>query len=240
MQMQGIILYGGSFNPLHIGHMRLAIETLSRMRMLAEALQFIPSARPPHKTGTPMLPFWLRTAMIRISISGLPGMSCSEIEAERSGLSYTWETVSLLKNSTPDTRFFFLIGSQDYLLLHEWNRGLELPELCDLIIVPRGNFDRDAFVKQTRQYWPAIADISDEPPDNECSAAMCCIALSRGSHIYWLPLPCLDISSSYIRRLWLCGRNLKYLVPAPVGTLLDAERRIVRECWQENGKSCSM
>lgn len=235
MATKGIIIYGGSFNPLHCGHMRLAIESLEWMQDLVCTLQFLPSAHPPHKIDAPMLPFNLRAKMIGATIAGSQKMSLNILEAQRQDPSYTWDTISLLRNEHPQARFYFLLGSQDFRLLREWKNGLQLPLLCDLLIAPRGDFDLEEFLQISRDFWPDDIRAPIYSPDTEAESGRFSIALHNGAHIYYLPIRHLDISSSYIRELWLCGKNPQYLVPSKVYSILEAERNSVSSCWQNKG-----
>lgn len=232
---QGRLIFGGSFNPLHIGHMRLALETLETLAGLIKSVEFLPSAVPPHKLAEPILPFSLRAAMIRATIKDQPYLACNEIEADLAAPSFTWNTLSELAAEAP---LFFLLGSQDYELLSEWYNGLELPKICNLVIAPRGVYSRDDFMRQTKKFWPDCGPVLTGPAD-ACTGEKCWrIALAQGSSVYLLPAPHLAISSTRIRRLWLCGKNIDYLVPWPALALLEKERGAVRACWQEN--KCSM
>lgn len=233
--MKGRLIFGGSFNPVHIGHMRLALETLALLSELINAVEFLPSAAPPHKLDEPILPFPLRVAMIRAAIKDQPGLACNEIEAALAAPSYTWNTLTLLNGTAP---LFFLLGSQDYRLLPEWHKGLELPRVCNLVVAPRGAFTREDFARQTEKLWPDCQPLQAGPRD-ACTGESCWqMSLPGGSAVYLLPAPHLAISSTRIRKLWLCDKNIDYLVPWPALEILERERQAVRVCWQEN--KCSM
>ena len=141
----GRALFGGSFNPPHVGHLRLAIEMAETLRPLAGSVELMPCATPPHKVVSGLLPFDLRAAMVEACLDGLPGLSCNRMEAGRPGLSYTWDTLQACREETRERPLFFILGNPDYALLPHWHRGLELPELCQLVAVPRGE-DRKSVV----------------------------------------------------------------------------------------------
>lgn len=234
----GRLIFGGSFNPLHVGHLRLALETLNLMAEQIEIVEFLPSAQPPHKRGEPMLPFELRSRLIKAAIKGKTGLACNELEGSISGPSYTFNTLKFLAKESGSARLYFLLGSQDFQLLPEWRHGLELPELCSLVIAPRGDYPKKEFEQQTRVFWPKSAESIEPGPKDECTDETGWhIKINPENAIYLLPLPHLAISATRIRKLWLCGKNLDYLAPEAVLEILTREQRLVRACWQEN--TCS-
>lgn len=234
---QAIIIYGGSFNPVHIGHMRLAIEALGFPDGMASRVVFVPSAVPPHKKCSAMLPFGLRVELLRAAIGNIPGLSCSEIEASLPAPSYTYETLKFLANEHGKDNLYFLIGSGDFRLLPEWHYGLSLPEVCNLVVAPRGDYSESEFARQARIFWPEAAKARPGPVEGCTGGQTWAVNLPQGSRAYLLPLPYLEISATRIRRLWLCGKNLDYLVPKAALEILMRERQAVRSCWQE--KKCS-
>lgn len=238
MAARGRIIYGGSFNPLHIGHMRLALEACAMLEGLVTGLDFLPAAMPPHKPAAGLLPFGLRCELIEAAISLYPQFACNRVEAQRQEPSYTYKTLGQLRQ-TNSGQLYFLLGSQDFLLLPQWFRGLQLPDECTLVIAPRGEYSRDAFLAQVCEFWPGAeeqAGLLDACTGESCAAAV----LTSGAALILLPVPPLDISSSRIRKLWLCRKNIDYLVPGPVQQILNDKAQAVCACWQETGRSCSM
>ena len=207
----GRALFGGSFNPPHVGHLRLAIEMAETLRPLAAGVELTPCATPPHKVAGGLLPFDLRAAMVEACLDGLPGLSCNRMEAGRPGLSYTWDPLRACREETPERPLFFILGSPDYALLPHWHRGLELPCLCQLVVVPRGEGSEKNFLAATQSMWPG---------------AQPCEPVLPGSRRMRLP-----VSASRIRRRWLHGLNVDFLVPRPVLDLLDAHRETVLAHW---------
>lgn len=229
---QGRLIFGGSFNPLHIGHMRVAIESLRWLEKRVGTLEFIPAAMPPHKSQEPILPFAMRIAMIEATIRAYPQMTCDSLEGDRKGASYTWDTLKLLGESYEPGNLYFLLGSPDFGLLPEWHRGLELNQLCNLVIVPRGAYSVDDFLADAWKFWREEAKACENLQDAEIR-----IFRTRNGHdVIYLPVHWLDISATLIRRLWLERGNLDYLVPAPALEILNLERQAVAACWRE--KKC--
>lgn len=235
--MAGRLIFGGSFNPLHIGHLRLALGALDLMPEIINIVEFMPSASPPHKQCAPMLPFSLRTEMIRASIKGSRCLMCNEMEASMATPSYTYDTLTILSQKYGKENIFFLLGSEDFALLPEWRNGLELTKLGSLVIAPRGDYSEKDFDRQSRAFWPGCRELLERPKDECLGVQIFSIGLPGGTSLYLLPLPHLAISATGIRKLWLCGKNLDYLVPAPALRILSGNRQLVAACWQE--KPCS-
>lgn len=224
----GRLIYGGTFNPIHIGHMRLAIESLELLAGKVDALDFVPAALPPHKRGQGLLPFALRARMIDACLEDQPRMNCNLLEGKRSNLSYTYDTLEIYRNLYKDEELYFLLGSQDYNLLREWRKGLELPDLCTLVIVPRGNFSPGDFENATCDLWPKSR------PFGTSERKLSIMSLPGERKVIYAPLPWLDISSSLIRQYWLGGRSVEYLMPAKALQMLEMEKPTVMACWRED------
>lgn len=228
----GVIYYGGSFNPPHIGHMRLAIETMSVMRGFASTLYFLPSYHPPHKVNFGILPFNLRVRMLQAACSGIPSLKVSDAETQVSGLSYTFDTLIRLKKFHGKDPLYFLMGSQDFALLPEWKNGLKIINECDILVAPREEWSFDKFAGICAEFWPQALK-GDNNPYNLCSGERAQSVIVPGcGAIYLLPIPFLEISSSRIRNLWKCHENLQYLVPGQVLDILRNEHNLVSKSWQ--------
>lgn len=200
-------------------------------------VEFLPSAHPPHKSERGMLPFSLRVEMLRAVLANFPHFFCNGTEGERTTPSYTYET---LKGLGRPESLYFLLGSRDFSLLGEWWRGMELPQICNLVIVPREEYDPAALFAQARTFWPMLAEQSSPIEKCGCMANPGArLATPWHTEIYFLNIPHLDISASRIRALWLGGRNIDYLVPCEAMRILEREARAVTACWRENSDICS-
>lgn len=226
--LPGRAILGGSFNPPHVGHLRLAIEVREALGPLVDRLELMPCANPPHKAVDGLLPFALRADMVRAAIRGLPGVVLNTEEGERQGLSYTWDTLSAFRAREPERPIYFVLGTPDFALLHTWHRGLELPRLCHFVVVPRGEQDATPFVDAARRLWPDMREHAPVLPDSQC------LALPGGGLAHYLPLPWLAVSASRIRQRWLAGRNVDYLIPQTVEELLRLRREDVALHWRDD------
>lgn len=228
---RGGIIFGGTFNPLHVAHMRVAIDALERLAPFADRLDFVPVANPPHKNIAGVLPFEWRSEIICSVISPYPRMKCSDVEARREGYSYTFETLRTYREERPGEELYFLLGSADYALLPTWRKGLELRKYANLVVIPRGDFNERDFTRLTSELWPAaIREIRRDDAGERIVAEM-----KDGCAALYLPSPELDISSSLIRKLWLAGKNIDFLTPPETRDLLAKKRDvIITHYWRDN------
>ncbi|SDF56881.1 nicotinate-nicotinamide nucleotide adenylyltransferase [Desulfovibrio legallii] len=223
----GLAVLGGSFNPPHIGHLRLAIEVRELLGKRARGVDLVPCAVPPHKRAASLLPFELRAAMLEAALADLPDLNCNRLEGRRPGPSYTWDTLCAYRREQPATELYFVLGSPNLPLLPTWRNGLALPELCHLLVVPREGQDAAFFAATARRLWPAARERAPLLPG--CPS----LELPGGGLAIFAPLPWLDVSASRVRRLWLAGRRPDFLVPPVVLRMLRAARPLVLEHWQE-------
>jgi nicotinate-nucleotide adenylyltransferase len=143
-------VFGGTFDPVHSGHVGLA-EYLLKAGCV-DRVVFLPAPHPPHKPGSEPAPFADRAAMIRAAIAGHPGMSVSELEAERQGPSYTVDTLDILKSRYPAEHFVWVIGSDSLNQLHLWYEAERLVRENRFLVYPRP--DAEADLELLRSVWP--------------------------------------------------------------------------------------
>lgn len=228
----GRILYGGTFDPPHRRHLEVAASALRLLGDRVDGVDFIPSAQPPHKPGRGVLPFALRCALVEAALrdAGDNRLACNRMEGERSGPSYTWDTLAAFRAARPGVTPWFLLGGEDYALLPTWRRGLELPALCGLLVAPRGHVaDAASFGAVTRRNWPGARELA---PLRAGAAVAPRMELPGGGRAVLLPLAPEAVSSSEIRAAWLAGRAPEGLAPG-VFQLLDQHREAVAAAWRE-------
>lgn len=220
-----IAILGGTFNPVHIGHLRLALEICEAMGGIRTEL--VPCAVPPHKDKNEVLPFELRHAMLLASVKDLPNLSVNDLEGKRNGPSFTYDTLVEYNDRFHGSRtdIFFCLGLGDFMLLNTWHRGLELPTLAQLVIIPRGNEKSEDFSLTVRSFWPKSKETVADAPFTQS------FILPHGKMIHALSLPRLEISSSFIRSRWKTGRNLSFLVPDQALELLLKHEKTVMRHW---------
>jgi len=176
---------GGTFDPIHVGHLIIAEE--ARCCFALDKVLFMLSAHPPHKDESRISDAGVRLEMLEKALSGNPCFEASDLELNRSGKSYTVDTIRDLRNRFgPDTDIYFIMGADSLLDINHWKEPNRLFELSKLVVAERPGFDlRKAKPEFTR-------------------------------HIITLRVPIIGVSSTEIRCRVAEGRSIRYLVPDPV------------------------
>ncbi len=133
--MKKIGIFGGTFDPIHNGHLILARDALEQLQL--DSLLFIPAARSPHKAGQQPTAADLRAEMIRAAIEGEPGFCLDELELTRPAPSYTIDTIEMLKQREPDSEFVFLLGEDNVAQLPTWHRFGDLSKMVQFAVLDR-------------------------------------------------------------------------------------------------------
>jgi nicotinate-nucleotide adenylyltransferase len=196
-------IFGGTFDPIHYGHLRPAQEVMQKLA-LAE-LRFIPAAQPPHRPA-PQASATQRLAMVELAIRDLPGFRVDDQELRRGGLSFTVRTLESLRAELGKTPLCLLIGADQFRSLETWHRWQEIPDLAHLAVLNRPGTKLDTLSSwahgrvcadlQVLRETPAgrLAFLSVSPQD--ISATRIRAALARGESVQGqLPEAVLD----YIR-----------------------------------------
>jgi len=210
-------ILGGSFNPVHTGHVRMGVEVLEQLDL--DRVDLVPASVPPHKQDAAILPFALRLELVKRAVSGVPGLGANPIEGERPGPSFTCDTLTCLRTEHPLDEVHFIVGASTFLELPNWRRGLEIPALASLAVVNR---------------WKAaekVADLIDEQWPAAVQERERVWRLPGGNAIRLLDIPRLDIKGEEVRHRWLERKSLHLLVPEGVKTLLDERQDEVETVW---------
>jgi len=198
--MIGIL--GGTFDPIHNGHLRLAIEFYEHLNLTE--LKLIPLRVPPHR-DPPLADSEQRLAMLQIATENIGGLSVDDCELQREKTSYTIETVSLVKEKIGDTPICLLMGIDAFAKIHTWHRWEELLECVHIAIADRpGN--------NTKEYEQEIAELIKTHLTGDVSE----LQQSSSGKIYRITMPMLDISATQIRNLISNNQDAHGLVPEKV------------------------
>ena len=189
-------IFGGTFNPVHSGHVRLARTYFDALRL--DRMLVIPTCQPPHKAGEQLADGADRLAMCRLAFGGLPGFEASDIELRRGRKSYTVDTLEQLAGQYPDDRFYLIMGSDMFLTLTEWR---DWKRICELAVICAGA--RDAALR---------GPLADCKRSLEAQGALCEL----------VELDPLPISSTLVRERAREKKPLGGLVPPEVAAYIDS------------------
>jgi nicotinate-nucleotide adenylyltransferase len=192
-------VFGGAFDPVHIGHLILAEQCRDHGRL--DEVLFVPTARPPHKPE-PVARFDQRVEMLAVAIAGNPAFRIDEIEKDREGPSYTADTLSELHRRRPGDDLWLLVGGDVIRDLHLWYEPRRIVELAGLLVMDRPG--------------------SPPPAGDELGARL---GLPSGAvRLEVVAAPTIDIASRDLRRRAAEGRTLRYLLPRAVECYVHDKR----------------
>ncbi|NCC25353.1 MAG: nicotinate-nicotinamide nucleotide adenylyltransferase [Deltaproteobacteria bacterium] len=211
-------ILGGSFNPVHVGHLRLGIEALENLGL--DRLEFIPCFHPPHKSALHLLPFSLRLNLLKTSIAGLGQTGVNPVESLLPIPSYTWQTLERLAESGASQERWFIMGMKDFEIFDQWSRRRRIEELTHLAVAGQAKGDRNRFQALAERFWPE--GVFSDPNR---------MVLPCGSEVVLYFIPRLEIDSTLVRRRWLEGKSIRHLVTDSCFDLLRENRRTVTEIW---------
>lgn len=195
-------IYGGTFNPIHNGHLHIVEEF--RRGLGLDRVLLIPTRVPPHKAAPDLASAGERFAMCRLAAQGKPWLELSDIEMRREGKSYTAETLEELSALYPQDQFYLLMGEDMFLTLGRWYRPETIFSLASVCTTPRSPDGLDALRQKALEYTGQFQ-------------ARCFL-----EHIPYLP-----ISSTQVRQAVARGEDISGLVPQAVATYMK-ERRLYR------------
>lgn len=197
-------LLGGTFNPIHLAHLRIAEEARGAAGL--DQVLFIPAADPPHKPLAGDVAFELRAAMVLQAIADNPSFGFTDLEARRGGKSYTVDTLTSLRIERPDDELYFIIGSDSFLELGLWHRYADIFCLSSLIVVERP----EKMITDPLQQLPvAVHDQFVQESGN-------LLRHNSGTSIRFVTGTRLDISSSQLRERVARQQSIRYLVPPAI------------------------
>jgi nicotinate-nucleotide adenylyltransferase len=212
LSVRSLALFGGTFDPVHRGH--LAAACAARDRFGIEAVHFVVAGRPPHKTRAPLSPYPHRCAMAALACAGQPRLSLSLAEAgpDFSGrtTSYSVDLVRGYRKRLPrSAHLYFLIGADAFLDIRKWREPEALLDSCDFIVVSRPGFP----VATLRAAVPAGMLASGDKARRSAAAGELRL---RRSTVYLISSVHVDVSSTGIRSRVARGLSIRSLVPAAV------------------------
>ena len=213
-------LFGGTFNPVHIGHLRAALEVKEGFDL--DQVILIPAALPPHKMPGEVADAADRLHMLNQALEDSPGLTISDVELKRSGPSYTIDTVQHFKHTLPDqSRIYLIMGMDAFLEIDTWKSYDELLLQIPFIIINRpksGSAASDSGWKFMENFLA-----SKISADYVFSESQSCYRAQNKQPIYVFEVTSLDISSTRVRNLINTGRSTEYLVPQKVAEFINSK-----------------
>lgn len=210
--MATIGIFGGTFDPIHFGHLRTAFELLQALRL--NEIRLLPAGNPPHRESTVAGPEQ-RLAMVRAATEGQPGFVVDDREIRREGLSYSVDTMRSLRADFPEDSLCLIVGMDAFLGLPKWHQWRELLELAHLVVAHRPGWRA-----------PSMGPLGELLVDRG-TGRIGDLHETRAGCIYIHAVTQLEISSTELRKLIAAGRDPRYLMP-------DAVRAIIEDsgCYQ--------
>lgn len=196
-------IMGGTFNPIHIGHLLLAENAKDTFGL--DEILFIPSGLPYMKNGMEIADKRMRLEMARLAIADNPSFKLSALEVEREGNSYTYETLEALHAAEPGTEFYFIVGADSLFAMETWKR----PEIIF-------------------QGCTVLAAVRDEKDNSELNGQIAYFKEKYGAKIGVVAMKEISISSTDIRNRIQRGKSIRYMVPDKVIAYIE-EKRLYRE-----------
>jgi nicotinate-nucleotide adenylyltransferase len=202
----GIGILGGTFDPVHCGHLRLALEIRGLLSL--DTVRLLPAPNP-RLRDTPHADVTQRLQLLAAAVEDEPGLEVDARELERDGPTYTVETLASLRREFPDAALVFILGMDSFQHLDRWHRWRELTELAHLAVAhrPGGALPAGGPIAEllAQRRWDDVATLLDEP---------------AGRIVVCEP-PLLDISATRVRSLVSQGRSIRFLVPDKVIELIN-------------------
>lgn len=183
-------LYGGTFDPVHYGHLLLAERCREELGL--DEVRLIPAGDPPHKDRSDLTAGKARAEMLGFATAGNPRLTVDGRELNRLGRSYTVETLAELRSELPEAELYFLMGADSLADLPQWREPRRIAQLAWIVAVNRGR----------------------QPPDR--AALVAALGEEVAGRVLFVTMPAVDLSSTDLRARAAAGKSLRYTMPAAV------------------------
>jgi nicotinate-nucleotide adenylyltransferase len=197
--MKKIGIMGGTFNPIHYGHLFLAENAYEQIGL--DQVLFMPSKNPPHKAKPVAVSDQQRTDMIRLAIRDNPHFILSTMELHRDGITYTADTLTLLKKEKPDNHYYFIVGADSLFMMQDWYQPQTIFQLCTVVAASRDKIEKEQLEKQALYLKKQFQ-----------------------ADILLLDMPTIQISSANIREKTAMGKSVRYYLPEKVVNYITDNR----------------
>jgi nicotinate-nucleotide adenylyltransferase len=204
-----VAVFGGTFDPVHYGHLRTAYELKHKLRF--DEVRFVPCGEPPHRTA-PITPADVRVRMLEAAIGGEPGFAVDLREIERKGPSYTVDTLRSLREDLPTAPLCLLLGMDAFLDLPLWHEWHHLLDHAHVVVAHRPGWQAPRHGQLGELIRKHVAASPQE------------LRESRAGKIHIEPVTQLEVSSTELRRSIRAGIDAKYLLPDSVWRIIVETR----------------
>ena len=198
-------LFGGTFDPIHNGHLRTAFELWQALRLAQ--VRFMPTGSPPHREQ-PLASAERRLEMVRAAVTGQSAFVVDDREMRRAGVSYSVDTLLDLRSELPERSLCLLLGMDAFLGVPTWHRWSEIFDLCHVVVAHRPGWKA-----------PMTGPLGEVMVDRGTGSVRD-LHTSTAGRIYVRAVTQLEIASTDLRALIMSGQDLRYLVPEPVRDLI--------------------
>jgi len=215
MKKERIGIFGGTFNPIHKGHMKAALEV--QKTFLLDKVLLIPSYIPPHKGASDVAPPSDRLQMVKLAVASYPQFVPSPVEIKAKGKSYSILTLAKLKKQFPDAVIFFILGVDAFLEIDTWREYRKVLEQCHFIVISRPGYDLNEAKKLLKgNYSERMVQVSE-------STKLDKVMLHRYK-IFLLSIDALDIASLDVRKKVKMGKSIAGLVVEAVEEYIQTNK----------------
>ena len=205
---QKIGILGGTFDPVHNGHLSAALGV--RENLALDEVLLLPAARPPHKGGSPITSFGRRLTMLELAVAGLPGLSVCALEADRPGPSFTIDTLRALRQGN-GPRLYFIIGLDAFADIYTWKEYDAILDEAHLVVLSRPGC-LTPVEKYIADFFPAFS-LADDGKSWQAEEV--------AGRIYVPAVNSHAVSSSVLRTAVAAGRDISAMTPAAVAMYIE-------------------
>lgn len=197
--MKKVGIMGGTFNPIHNGHLFLAEHACEQAGL--DYVLFMPTFNPPHKAGIALVSGEHRINMVKLALKSNPKFKLSDLELNRPGLTYTSDTLEILKEREPDTEFYFIVGADSLMMMPHWRNPQTVFSLSVIVAGGRVDYSMEQLREQVKY-----------------------LEATYNGKIILLDMPIMEISSEKIRDRLSKNKSIRYYVPDEVIAYIEENK----------------
>lgn len=197
--MKKVGIMGGTFNPVHFGHLFLAENAFEQLNL--DKVLFMPTKNPPHKQNPDEVTQQQRVEMLLLAIQNNPHFELSSVELERQGMTYTAETLTLLTKENQDTQYYFIVGADSLLMMQKWKDPQIIFDQCTVVAACRDQVNKEELLQHAEYLKSAFH-----------------------ARIEVIDMPAIQISSREIRERIMLNKTVRYYIPDAVNEYINSNR----------------